>query len=368
MVFDFLNGQLSTQFNVIQVYDVENATGGNASDTIAGNDLANTLDGGAGGDDLYGRGGADRLIGGDGFDLAGYNFSGLGVSVSLALTGAQNSPGTEAHGDVLIGIEGLVGSNHADTLTGNALDNTLVGNNGNDVLIGGKGADNLYGGADSDTASYATSSAGVTVWLDFNLIQGGDAQGDLLDSIENLIGSAYADLLNGNSSSNTLDGGGGNDVLRDHGSGDLLRGGSGNDSLWVFYNGNTAEGGTGNDKLNAGGGTQYLYGNDGSDVIDSGMGSDAIYGGTGRDRFIYSDGYDYDYIYDFQAGSKGDYLDLRGISNLTYYQQLFTPGVLSQVGTDVLVDLGYFNGDADDKIWLENTTVGSLRPINFILN
>lgn len=57
---------------------IENATGGNASDLIIGNEVANVLSGsdgndtmlGAGGDDeLHGEAGADRLDGGFGSDI-----------------------------------------------------------------------------------------------------------------------------------------------------------------------------------------------------------------------------------------------------------------------------------------------------------
>ena len=42
---------------------------------------------------------------------------------------------------------------------------------------------------------------------------GGDAEGDTLTSIENIIGSDYADLIIGDSQNNSLNGGSGNDTL-----------------------------------------------------------------------------------------------------------------------------------------------------------
>ena len=42
---------------------------------------------------------------------------------------------------------------------------------------------------------------------------GGDAEGDVLTDIENLIGSAFADTLSGGGGPDTLTGGGGNDSL-----------------------------------------------------------------------------------------------------------------------------------------------------------
>jgi len=80
----------------------------------------------------------------------GYGLAGVGFE---ALSFAH---GGDAEGDRLANIENLTGSAYADTLIGDA---------GNNVLDGGAGADRLDGGAGTDTASYAGSSAGVTVDL-----------------------------------------------------------------------------------------------------------------------------------------------------------------------------------------------------------
>lgn len=80
--------------------------------------------------------------------------------------------------------------------------------------MGGAGADTLTGGAGIDTASYASSSASVTVSLVAGAINtGGDAAGDVLSKIENLTGSAFNDVLIGNTGVNVLTGGAGNDTL-----------------------------------------------------------------------------------------------------------------------------------------------------------
>ena len=86
------------------------------------------------------------------------------------------------------------------------------GNAGNNVLAGWRGADALDGGAGIDTASYAASSAGVSVSLMTGLGSGGDAQGDTLISIENLTGSALDDTFEGNGGTNLLVGGAGMDT------------------------------------------------------------------------------------------------------------------------------------------------------------
>ena len=71
-----------------------------------------------------------------------------GVSVSLALVGAQNT--VSAGLDTLISIENLTGSSFGDTLTGDAGNNVLSGGAGVDTLIGGLGDDTLIGGDNTD--------------------------------------------------------------------------------------------------------------------------------------------------------------------------------------------------------------------------
>ena len=103
--------------------------------------------------------------------------------------------------DVLIGLGGantLYGLGGNDILNGGGGADTLYGGDGNDTLIGGGGMpDYLDGGSGINTASYATSAAGVKVNLATNVNTGGDAKGDTLVNIQNLIGSAHNDVLVG---------------------------------------------------------------------------------------------------------------------------------------------------------------------------
>ncbi|WP_172901118.1 M10 family metallopeptidase C-terminal domain-containing protein [Sinorhizobium sojae] len=137
---------------------IENLIGSNHADRLTGNGAANrlegrngndTLAGGSGNDTLLGGVGNDRLDGGTGADTAGYWDATSGVTVNLALTTAQNVGGGRGS-DTLVSIENLIGSNHADRLTGNGGNNVLNGGAGNDTLIGGAGNDTLYGGTGND--------------------------------------------------------------------------------------------------------------------------------------------------------------------------------------------------------------------------
>ena len=89
------------------------------------------------------------------------------------------------------GFENAVGSAFGDTLAGDGGANALTGLAGDDWLVGGAGSDSLDGGAGTDTAYYGNSTAGVTVDLSTGTGTGGDAQGDTLTAVENVVGSAF---------------------------------------------------------------------------------------------------------------------------------------------------------------------------------
>ncbi len=126
----------------------------------------------------------------------------------------------------------LNGNAGNDILIGNAGNDTLNGGDGDDLLAGGVGNDALNGGNGSDTAVYLDASAGVTVTLASTSAQsnGGDGT-DTLNSVENLIGSAYGDTLTGDGNANHISGGAGADTISGGGGIDTLTGGQGNDIL-----------------------------------------------------------------------------------------------------------------------------------------
>ena len=106
----------------------------------------------------------------------------------------------------------LTGSNQDDTITGSAAADDLRGQGGNDVIYGSGGGDAIDGGDGTDTVDYSASSAAVTVNLSLGTGFGGDAEGDKLVSIENLVGSKFDDKLTGDTGANTILAGAGNDV------------------------------------------------------------------------------------------------------------------------------------------------------------
>ena len=294
--------------NVIIARDtwIENVIAGSGDDLIAGNAIANGINGrdgndriwGSGGDDiLEGGAGADRLDGDAGMDWAAYRDSDAAVTINLAEGMVQ---GGHAEGDVLTEIENIIGSAH---------DDVLVGDDAANRLEGGGGADRLDGGAGSDWASYKSSNEGVTVDLAAGTAAGGDAQGDVIENIENLSGSGFADVLRGDDNANRLDGGGGDDWLLGSSGADQLDGGAGLDGLSYEL---SAAGVTVNlgEGTSAGGyaqgdvftsiehvmGSEYrdvlmgdadaneLYGIGGDDELKGDAGDDTLEGGAGADR------------------------------------------------------------------------------------
>lgn len=160
--------------------------GGQADDLFGG--LGNAiLSGGLGDDRLFGEQGDDQLFGND----------------------KANPKGTADDGK-----DALYGGAGNDQLFGGGDSDILIGGSGNDSLSGGIGSDSINGGSGIDTASYADSTAAVTLRLWDDTATGGDAGGDTLVGIENISGSKLGnDTLIGDELANVLNGLGGADVM-----------------------------------------------------------------------------------------------------------------------------------------------------------
>ena len=212
-----------------------------------------TLVGGLGSDVLEGRGGADRLVGGSltgndfNTDFASYESSPSAVTVRLAGVGSDTqtaiATGGDATGDILEGIEGLIGSRFNDKLTGNSLDNILSGGLGNDTLDGKGGndtadysRDHFYDSGDSANAvivqlGLSGANGSATEYQDTGGPTLVAVSTDTLISIENVTGTAGADTLIGNEKDNTIDGRGGGDFIDGGFGNDFLIGGGANDTV-----------------------------------------------------------------------------------------------------------------------------------------
>jgi len=321
-------------------------TGSAGADQIAGTDGDDVLNGADGEDTLVGGAGADVLDGGAGYDVASYASAKAGVTVNLATVGPQNTGGAGL--DTLSGIEGVSGSAFDDTLyagvlravlEGGAGDDRLYGGAASDLLLGGAGNDHIYGsagadvidgGAGLDFARYDSSGAGVSVDLSTGVASGGDAAGDTLTGVEGVVGSAFADVIQGGAGDNVFYGQADSDVLKGFGGNDVLDGGDGADILDGGDGSDTLLGGAGYDVASyasarsavtvnlgttgaqdtGGGGVDTLTGIEGltgsafNDVVytaaaggtvDGGAGDDRLYGEAGVDRLLGGSGGDHIY-------------------------------------------------------------------------
>lgn len=309
---------------------IENAIGSNGSDFMQGNSIANllygdALDSGAGlNDTLWGGAGNDSIYGGAGND-------------------------------------GILGDNDDDRLFGNDGADTISGGSGVDTVEGGTGADLLSGGANAgDTLSYASSAAAIQIGIEFGTTttgSGGDAAGDQVTGFVNVIGSAFGDRIQDNTSG----------------------------SLAFGYNDNLFYGGAGRDRLVLGGGNDHGFGGAGDDQLNGGLGRDTLTGGNGADLFVFRTLSDSmvgqtqrDRVSDFSS-AQHDQIDLGNIDAeahvtgnqafhliMTKFQGHAGELRLVASGGDVVV-MGDIDGDklADFAILVQGVT--SLTDADFVL-
>jgi serralysin len=237
---------------------VENVVASTDADTITGDGNDNTFSYvGAYGYEVD-KGGFDSYKGGGGNDTV--DFSRFDGQVYVDLTTGQATAsyhvtlegGGEAGGVSMIasftGIENVVSTLSDDTINGDDRDNSFayVGSYTVDGFTGG--IDHFDGGGGANTVdmskfrgfSYIDLKNGVLSssysWHTDN--GGGVSVQELatLANIQNAVGSAQADTLEGNSGDNQLNGAGGGDRLVGHEGSDRLTGGNGIDTF-VFDDG-----------------------------------------------------------------------------------------------------------------------------------
>lgn len=222
----------------------------------------------------------------------------------------------------------------AVSATGGAGNDLMRGRGQDDRLTGGKGADDMGGGAGIDTVSYTGygPNQDVTVTLDDAANDGnpavdGGRQDNVRSDIEDVVGGAGDDVLNGSPRPNRLAGAAGADTLNGRDGADLLGGGSGPDVMAggtgtdtssyaertdavsvtlddAANDGNSADGsadnvrtenaitGSGNDTIAGNGDSNALHSGAGEDGVGGGASPDTIDGGPGNDSLNGEDGND----------------------------------------------------------------------------
>jgi Ca2+-binding RTX toxin-like protein len=354
-------------YNNIENFTFTNNAGGNvgvgntAANELTGSAGGDSFDGGEGDDTLNGGLGADTLIGGAGLDVASYANSTTGVVASLGSSGSNTG---EAAGDSYTSIEGLIGSNFADTLFGDADANVLISNDGldgvlagggNDTISGGAGNDLLYGQEGNDSIDGGTGDDLIASGVGDDVVATGDGFNFVLadDGLDFVTGGTDRDLLYGQDGNDSLQGGGGDDFLVGGNDNDLLNGGTGLDVLfgdmgndtviggdsrdWVygFEGDDVLYGGLGDDVLGGSDGADTLYGEEGADAMFGELGNDFIFGGIGNDYIVGGAG--------FNTISLGAGLDI--------IQSRASDG-----GTQRVTD---FNPSDFDQIWLVGSPYAS---------
>ncbi len=253
-------------------------SGGAGDDTLRGGARSNLLQGDAGADTLVGGAGSDQFLAGAGADT----INGGGQSADPPACGDQVEYPSAAgnlritlddvanddtgDGDVLTGIESIVGGDGDDALTGNqarncldgrsggdtlgglAGDDVLDGADGGDRLDGGDGDDELddftagdevavlIGGNGTDSAIFCASTPGpafdardMTITLDGIANDGPDAN-DNVDA-EDLLTCSSADTVFGNAEFNVIRAQPGNDTIDPGAGSDLVDGDTGDDTI-----------------------------------------------------------------------------------------------------------------------------------------
>ena len=194
---------------------------------------------------------------------------------------------TDNEGDQIDGWDGnneaIHGYEGDDAINAGIGHDTLFGGKGDDTLVGGAGADAIEGGEGTDLADYSASNAGVAIDLSQGTGTGGDAQGDRLKNVENLLGSRFNDTLTGDDEDNAFAGGDGDDWLIGAEGKDTLIGGAGADLLEGGKDDDSLTGDAGNDTLHGGKGDDVLKGGDGADTLTGGEDKDTLEGGSGDD-------------------------------------------------------------------------------------
>jgi serralysin len=128
---------------------------------------------------------------------------------------------------------------------------------------------------------------------------GGDAQGDTLVGIDNLVGSNFDDTLEGNTDNGVLNGCGGTDTLSFIDAAAGIGGGGVTANLLLtswqntitagwhqFLNFENIAGSEFNDTLIGNVGNNTLTGGDGNDYLDGVWGVDTMFGGRGNDTYV----------------------------------------------------------------------------------
>ena len=317
--------------------------GGQGSDTLAGGTGTNELYGGTGRDVFIGGDGADAFNGGADHDNLDYSNSDSAVNVDLSTSSLS---GGDADNDTILGgIDGVIGSDYDDVLTGfdqqgtnpnDIYSNEFFGGGGDDLITGLDGDDLIDGGDDNDTLYGGGGD---------DEVYGGDGD-DFIDTsgLSPLPDRGYPGIFPADSDpsddNDFVDGGDGNDTIITGDDADSILGGDGDDTINAGFDDDEIDGGDGDD---------FIVGGEGADNIDGGDGDDTIYGGLDP---IFPDTLNIPDALDLRPDNGTDTIH-GGDGDDTIFGQDDNDVIYGDAGDDVLdggIDDDEIYGGADDDV------------------
>ncbi|WP_275041497.1 M10 family metallopeptidase C-terminal domain-containing protein [Tateyamaria sp. ANG-S1] len=235
-----------------------------------------------------------------------------GHNNNVSIFAGHNEDDTEYY------IENGIGSQYDDVLIGNDGDNVLDGRGGDDRMAGGDGNDTYFVDSLDDIVREEADGGNDTVIVMSRDLDIGD-----IENVENII---YADstiaaleeddgdtppasgdntrsnIIFGDDTDETIDGGAGDNTIFGLGGDDIIIGGT--DSLESRDINNTIDIEDLEDQTESDDGDDALYGGDGNDTILGGQGDDLLDGGDGDDVLSGQAGVDV-----FRGGAGSDTVD-----------------------------------------------------------
>ena len=208
-----------------------------------------------------------------------------------------------------------------------AIEAVVRGGGGSDTIGCALNGSDLAGGSGEDALDCSWPAGGIDADLGHGKVRPiGGGTADSVASIEDVLGSAAADVITGDGGANLLQGVGGDDTLQGDGGADVLDGGPGEDTASYagssrridadLANGtatgagpdtfvgiedlqgspkddhlfgdaapNVLSGDQGDDRIKGRAGDDHLYGQGGNDVLDGGEGTDVCRGGPGSNLY-----------------------------------------------------------------------------------
>ncbi|WP_460272899.1 calcium-binding protein [Celeribacter sp. ULVN23_4] len=403
----------SSEYGLTHLYvDMTNEAGlisGTASsETLTGTSLNDIFYDGAGSDVLQGGAGADVFVfaedgesdtisdfklGTDRIDLS--HWSGLNgldqlgfITISSGIRIHYGSEVLTVYSDdgydlfaADFSYEDLFSLDRVDLISAeNQAAGQLLGTVGNDVLHGTSDADFIYADDGNDSVYSYEGDDEINSGAGDDFVDAG--AGDDIVS-----GEDGADEIYGGEGRDTIDGGPGDDILDGGRERDVITGGDGDDTIYGFTSHDRLYGELGNDKLYGSNGSDYMKGGEGSDYLAGGRDADSLFGGPGNDqlrggseddalrgeagndmlfgqdgtdRFIFSDDFGRDTIYDFDLAA-GELIDLSDVSEITSWSDLVANHLTETAGGSAQIYV-----DADNIITLSGIAAADLDADFFV--